>query len=125
MIGHTLESQEQVSPAEIKFYVLMLAPFAPHITEELWSRMGEPYSIHQQSFPQAHPALLAPAQVTIAVQINGRTRTTIELAPDAPQEHAIALTSCSKNTGALRSRSYSEVSLGVLCSNQTALGHQC
>ncbi|WP_407947181.1 class I tRNA ligase family protein [[Phormidium ambiguum] IAM M-71] len=88
---NTLEAKEQLSQAEIESYVLMLAPFAPHITEELWSRMGESYSIHQQSFPQANPKFLVQAQVTIAVQINGRTRTTLQLAPDASVEEAVAL----------------------------------
>ncbi len=88
---NTLEAKEHLAQAEIKSYVLMLAPFAPHITEELWHRMGESYSIHQQSFPQANPEFLTQAQVTIAVQINGRTRTTLQLAPDATQEEAIGL----------------------------------
>nr|WP_228061369.1 class I tRNA ligase family protein [Phormidium sp. LEGE 05292] len=88
---NTLEAKEYLSQVEIKSYLLMLAPFAPHITEELWSRMGESYSIHQQSFPQANPKFLVQAQVTIAVQINGRTRTTLQLAPDASQEEAVAL----------------------------------
>lgn len=94
---NTLEAKEQLSQAEIKSYVLMLAPFAPHITEELWSRMGESYSIHQQPFPKANPELLAQAQVTISVQINGRTRSTLQLAPDASQDEAIALATQSES----------------------------
>ncbi|HAJ64038.1 MAG TPA: leucine--tRNA ligase [Cyanobacteria bacterium UBA8543] len=94
---NTLEAKEHLSQAEIKPYVLMLAPFAPHITEELWSRMGESYSIHQQPFPQANPMFLTQAQVTISVQINGRTRTTLQLAPDASQEEAIALATQSES----------------------------
>jgi leucyl-tRNA synthetase len=94
---NTLEAKEHLSQVEIKSYVLMLAPFAPHITEELWSRMGESYSIHQQPFPQANPEFLTQAQVTISVQINGRTRTTIQLAPDASQDEAIALATQSES----------------------------
>jgi leucyl-tRNA synthetase len=94
---NTLEAKEQLAQAEIKSYVLMLAPFAPHITEELWSRMGESYSIHQQPFPQANPEFLTQAQVTISVQINGRTRTTLQLAPDASQDKAIALATQSES----------------------------
>jgi leucyl-tRNA synthetase len=94
---NTLEAKEHLSQVEIKSYVLMLAPFAPHITEELWSRMGESYSIHQQPFPQANSEFLAQAQVTIAVQINGRTRTTLQLAPDASQDKAIALATLSES----------------------------
>ncbi|MCG8363791.1 MAG: class I tRNA ligase family protein, partial [Pseudanabaenales cyanobacterium] len=60
-------------------------------TEELWRRMGEPYSIHHQPFPQADLELVKLAKAAIAVQINGRTRTTLELAPDASQTEVIAL----------------------------------
>lgn len=84
-----LQAKADIAPVEIKSYVLMLAPFAPHITEELWSRMGGAYSIHQHPFPEADPAFLTQEQVTIAVQINGRTRTTLRLAPDASEEEAI------------------------------------
>jgi len=43
--------------------VLMLAPLAPHIAEELWARTGRPYSIHQQSWPSFDPQLAADDQV--------------------------------------------------------------
>ena len=87
---NALQAKERLSQAEIRYYVLMLAPFAPHITEELWSRMGESYSIHQQTFPNANPDLLTQEKITIAVQINGRTRSTLTLVSDASQDEAIA-----------------------------------
>jgi leucyl-tRNA synthetase len=68
----------------------LLAPFAPHITEELWSRIGQPYSIHQQSWPVADSMLLSPTNVPVAVQLNGRTRAILRLAPDASREDALA-----------------------------------
>ena len=55
-------------------YVLLLAPFAPHIAEELWARMGEPYSVHQQAWPQWDEAQIAEETVTLAIQVNGRVR---------------------------------------------------
>lgn len=88
-----LETRDAPAQEEIQSLVLMLAPFAPHITEELWSRLGGRYSIHQQPFPQADPVWIQPDQVTIAVQINGRTRTTVDLAVDASESDAIALAS--------------------------------
>lgn len=86
-----LQSKPSLSELELKSYLLMLAPFAPHITEELWHQLGESYSIHQQIFPNANPEFLTQEQVTIAVQVNGRTRTTITLSPDASPEEAIVV----------------------------------
>ncbi|MBD2355383.1 class I tRNA ligase family protein, partial [Tolypothrix sp. FACHB-123] len=65
--------------------------FAPHVTEELWQQLGESGSIHQQTFPQFEPEFLITEQVTVAVQINGRTRTTITVSPEASQSEAIAI----------------------------------
>jgi leucyl-tRNA synthetase len=58
--------------------VQLLAPFAPHISEELWERLGEDGSVHRASWPEHDPALAAEATVTIAVQVNGRLRATFE-----------------------------------------------
>jgi leucyl-tRNA synthetase len=51
--------------------LVLLAPFAPHIAEELWERLGEPYSVHQQPWPAYDPALLREATVTIVIQVDG------------------------------------------------------
>jgi leucyl-tRNA synthetase len=53
---------------------LLLAPFGPMAAEELWERMGQPYSIHNSPWPQYDAGLLARQQVTIVVQVNGRVR---------------------------------------------------
>ncbi|WP_442854753.1 class I tRNA ligase family protein [Fischerella sp. PCC 9605] len=86
-----LQSNSSIAEVELKSYLLMLAPFAPHVTEEIWQQLGESGSIHQQTFPQFDPQFLIQEQVTVAVQINGRTRTTTTLSPDASQEEAIAI----------------------------------
>jgi leucyl-tRNA synthetase len=58
--------------------VRMLAPFAPHIAEELWERLGNEGSVVYAPFPEADPALLAEERVSVAVQINGRVRAVLE-----------------------------------------------
>ncbi|MFG6106759.1 leucine--tRNA ligase [Leptothoe sp. EHU-05/26/07-4] len=85
-----LEAKDTPDWEEVHALVLMLAPFAPHIAEELWHHLGEPYSVHQQPFPQADLAQIQSEQVTIAVQINGRTRTTLKLAIEASEAEATA-----------------------------------
>jgi leucyl-tRNA synthetase len=57
--------------------VLMLAPLAPHIAEELWSRLGHPDSLAWEPFPEADPALLIDDAVEVPVQVNGKVRTVI------------------------------------------------
>jgi len=66
--------------------VLMVAPLAPHIAEELWQRLGHPASLAREPFPQADPALAADASVTLPVQVNGKVRFTIEVPASASQQ---------------------------------------
>jgi len=62
--------------------VLMLAPFVPHLAEELWSRLGQPYSIHQQPWPEWDPAAVREDLVTLVLQVNGRVRDRVQVPPD-------------------------------------------
>ncbi|MET8232441.1 leucine--tRNA ligase [Micromonospora sp. NPDC005298] len=66
--------------------VLMVAPFAPHIAEELWRRMGHDTSLTYADFPTADPALLVADTVTYPVQVNGKVRGRVEVPADAPEE---------------------------------------
>jgi leucyl-tRNA synthetase len=86
-----LQSRESLFEEEIDTFLRLLAPFAPHIVEELWQRIGGEYSIHQQPWPQTDPELLIEEQVEIAVQINGKMRAVITLPVDAKQEDALSI----------------------------------
>jgi leucyl-tRNA synthetase len=65
--------------------VLMVAPLAPHIAEELWSRLGHRDSLTYADFPVADAELAAEETLTLPVQVNGKTRFTIEVSADAGQ----------------------------------------
>jgi len=69
--------------------VLMVAPLAPHIAEELWQRLGHPGSLAYEPFPQADPELTAEDSVTLPVQVDGKVRFTIEV-PTSAGQHDIA-----------------------------------
>jgi leucyl-tRNA synthetase len=86
---NTLQPRTVLHDEEVSGLLLLLAPFAPHVCEELWARLGKPYSIHQQRLPAADPALLRVTTVAVAVQLNGRTRGIVRLSPDASQSDAV------------------------------------
>jgi len=60
-------------------YLLLLAPVAPHIAEELWTIRNKPYSIHQQEWPEWDPSIVLEDSLTLVVQINGKVRDKIEV----------------------------------------------
>ncbi len=67
-------------------FLLILHPWAPHIAEELWRRLGHPTSIYGQPWPAFDPAALVASTVTIAVQVNGKLRGTFDIAPGTDRE---------------------------------------
>lgn len=79
-----------ISKASYASFLQLLAPFAPHITEELWRRAGNSSSIHSSEFPAYDPALTKDDQVTLGVQINGKVRGQITLSPEATEVEAMA-----------------------------------
>jgi leucyl-tRNA synthetase len=66
--------------------LLLLAPAAPHIAEELWARRGRPYSIHRAAWPVADPALVSSDTIEIPVQVDGKLRERLVITPDTPGE---------------------------------------
>ena len=70
----------------VRTLLLLLAPAAPHFTEELWAQLGMPYSIHNQSWPIYNAATAADEVVTIVVQVNGRVRDKLEVPVDFSEE---------------------------------------
>ncbi len=70
-------------------YTILLAPFAPHIAEELWRDLGHEDSVFAQGWPEYDESLMKEDTVEIAVQINGKLRATVNIAADASKEEAI------------------------------------
>jgi len=79
----------------IETLVLLLAPSAPHLAEELWHRLGHTDSVHLQPWPQWNETLAAEEMITVVVQINGKVRDKFEAPADIEEQAAIqqALTS--------------------------------
>ncbi len=72
--SNEFEKAENVSINDLKIFVQLLAPFAPHIAEELWMKMGETNSIHVSKWPKYDMNKIVEESVTMAVQINGKVR---------------------------------------------------
>ncbi|NOT33184.1 MAG: leucine--tRNA ligase [Candidatus Eisenbacteria bacterium] len=74
----------------IEPFVLLLSAFAPHLGEELWRRLGHAESLAWEAWPSYDPALVIEDVVTLAVQVNGKLRATLELPRGASQDDARA-----------------------------------
>jgi leucyl-tRNA synthetase len=68
--------------------LLLLAPSAPHLTEELWERTSHPYSIHSQSWPEWDRELAREEEITLVVQVNGKLRDRLQVPADITEERA-------------------------------------
>lgn len=67
----------------------LIAPFAPHITEEIWEQLGYTSSIHSAKWPEYNETILETDTMKVVVQVNGKVRATIELSADASEEDVI------------------------------------
>jgi leucyl-tRNA synthetase len=70
---------EPVWQEAVEIYLKMLAPVAPHITEELWSLLEKPYSIHQQSWPEVDEDAARADEIVLILQVNGKLRDRISM----------------------------------------------
>ena len=69
--------------------LLLIAPFAPHISEELWGMIGEKYSIHNQPWPTADKNAGQSATIKIPVQVNGKVRSVITVKTSEADEKTV------------------------------------
>ena len=82
VLNNHLTGMERAPRAAVEPLVLMLAPIAPHIAEELWSRLGHDTSLAHHPWPQADERYVGQDSVTAVVQIKGKVRAKLEVSPD-------------------------------------------
>jgi leucyl-tRNA synthetase len=90
------ENREQVTGYGLRENLLvLLSPFAPHMTEELWHLLGNQDSIHSQPWPKFDPELAKDEMLTVVIQINGKLKDRLIVAPGTPElqikDQALAL----------------------------------
>lgn len=81
-----LGNENFISIADMKVFLKLLAPFAPHIAEELWHELGEKESIHLSKWPKADEKLLVDSEVKIMIQVNGKLKGELMIPVDTTEE---------------------------------------
>lgn len=89
MIYVNVAEKEGLTHTSYATFIRLLAPFAPHITEEIWHELGNEQSIHHEAYPLADLQVARDVNVVIGVQINGKLRGDVTLSPTATEAEAL------------------------------------
>jgi leucyl-tRNA synthetase len=88
---NALTKDERATAEDRRVLVLLLSPFAPHLCEEIWERLGHERSLAYEPWPKFDPALVTSEKVTVVVQVDGKVRARIQTDPGAGREELIAM----------------------------------
>lgn len=84
------KEKEEVNPGlyfhAIRMMILLLSPFIPHLSEELWENLGNSETVLRSPWPEADPKAMIREEVTIVVQLNGKLKDKMELSKDLSKE---------------------------------------
>ena len=88
ILANEMEKQETIFDIQYSIFLILLSPFAPHITEELWETLEEKESIHLQEWPEFNPELIKEKEIQLVIQVNGKVRDQIKVPADISEEQA-------------------------------------
>ena len=88
VLVNEMTKEKDVSLKLFQSLLILLAPFAPYITEELWSQLKFKGSVHKQKWPKYNPKLIKEEKIKLVIQINGKVRDTIEVDADISEKEA-------------------------------------
>ncbi|MCL5010862.1 MAG: leucine--tRNA ligase [Patescibacteria group bacterium] len=91
ILNNEMEKEKEIPLEVFRQFLLVLAPFAPHLAEELWSKLGRKESVFLQEWPEYDKSLMEEETVKIVVQINGKARGSVEAAKDISEAQAVEL----------------------------------
>jgi leucyl-tRNA synthetase len=81
------EKESSITKSDYEVVISLVAPFAPHVTEELWAKLKNKGSVHASYWPKYDPGMLVSSTATISVQINGKTRGILKTVMDDSDEN--------------------------------------
>ena len=85
---NTLQHSSTQTREQLTTLLVLLAPFAPHIAEELWHQIGYKDSVHNQPWPEYDQKLIQEKKIKLIIQINGKVRDVVEVASDISEKQA-------------------------------------
>jgi len=88
ILTNEMAAEEKLSITSYQLLITLLAPFAPHLAEELWEKLGNKKSVHLAEWPKYDPALIIEEEIDLIVQINGKMRDSIKVKADISEEEA-------------------------------------
>ncbi|MFH1412798.1 MAG: leucine--tRNA ligase [bacterium] len=88
ILVNLLSEQDLISIDSYRLLLMILSPFAPHLSEEMWNKIGERKSIFKQAWPEYSQELIKDAEIMLVVQVNGKVRDNIMVASDISQDKA-------------------------------------
>jgi leucyl-tRNA synthetase len=88
ILNNELSVQSKISNGHYQIFLKLLAPFAPYFSEELWHKLGNKSSIHNQKWPKYDPKLIKEKVITLILQINGKVRDKVEVEAEISKKQA-------------------------------------
>jgi leucyl-tRNA synthetase len=90
VLANDFEKRKEISQEAYRTLIQLLAPFAPHVADEIWEDLGEEGSVHVSAWPRFDETLLVADTVMIAVQINGKVRSEVQVSSNASEAEVTA-----------------------------------
>jgi leucyl-tRNA synthetase len=91
ILVNALEKEEKISTQDYQLFLTLLSPFAPHLAEEIWEKLGHSDSIFLQKWPEYDPELIKDEEIALVIQVNGKVRDTAKVSADISEEEATKL----------------------------------
>ena len=86
ILVNKMNEKNEINKEDFEVFLKLLAPFAPHLTEELWSNLGNKESIFREQWPKYNPEVIKDKTITLVIQVNGKVRDNIEAPVDITEE---------------------------------------